>query len=182
MAEQLVVARAQDPIVEAAGRQRDTRPGRRRPASMPANASAIEATSSSVRTSGRQARGERLDRQPHLGRLLVQAPVVAMPPTRQLSTSGSRMFHSARARTRVPVFGRASTRPFAARTRTASRSTVRLTARFDVRSSSGGSGSPGSQVTADDLQADRVHDFAVQTAARVGRGPVTAYRRRMTRS
>ena len=89
------------------------------------------------------------------------------------------MFHSALARTRVPVFGLASTRPFAARTRTASRRTVRLTARSDVSSSSGGSGSPGWSSPLDDLQADRVDDLAVEPAPRIGERPRHARRRRI---
>ena len=86
---------------------------------------------------------------------------------RQLRTSGSTMFHSLRVRTRVPVLGRASTSPLAARTRTASLSTVRLTDRSDVRSSSGGSGSPGRSSPLTILQPDRVDDLAVEPAPRI---------------
>ena len=77
------------------------------------------------------------------------------------------MFHSERGRTRVPVFGCACTRPFAASTRMASRSTVRLTV-VGAQLLLGRKGVAGLELPAKDPQSDRVDDLSVEAASRIG--------------
>ena len=80
--------------------------------------------------------------------------------------SASRRCHARRGRTRVPVFGRTSTNPFACSALIASRTTVRLTPssrRQFVLVGQVGAARPG---PADDAQPELVHDPAVQTAPR----------------
>ena len=97
------------------------------------------------------------------------------PSWRQASTSGSSRFQDSRGRTRVPVFGRDTTSPLAARTLTASRTTPRLArTRAAV-----GSCSPGWISPLHDAAADGVHDPAVQAGPRItgaggagGHGPL----------
>ena len=165
MTQELVVARGEDPVVEleVGGEVRDLvvdallhpRVGLRDRRDL----------ASSARVAARRAASGSIA-EPHLRRLLVQ-PVSFVASTRQLSTSGSRMFQSSPADAGAGL-GPGLHEPLGREDAHGLAQDGAADGEIGGELVLGRQRVAGLQVAADDLQADRVDDLAVQAAPRIG--------------
>ena len=152
------------------GLPRGTRPGRRRPPPWPRTPPRCPRSRPSLArdAASRAASGSIARRTSVVSSYSLRSFVAS---ARQLSTSGSRMFQSDLARTRVPIFGLRLDEPL--RREDAHGLAQDGPADREIRGELvlRRQRIAGLDGPADDLQADRVHDLAVQPTPRIGEWP-----------